>query len=427
MKRIILLALLVFAIIGTISVGRSSSQNSPAPDTGNSAYDSGRKAGKIAVPVVLAVLGLFGLRRLLSSKDDRPAAPPTRRAATGGTPAPGDPSLRGGQNTYASNPARLQPSAGQWLAANPWVIIVASGLGLTGLVLLFIKPPAGIVLLVAAAMLVVRQTRTAKQKFFMGDVCPGVVLYAQENLVAVFTDLKAGGNLSRPAVKILKQPLQRFTTEPAYDGMRVAAAALYFGNVRQAAWQDFSPEVINCVIRDPDEIARVLGSVSEPEWQTLDAWLAQIPVARPGLYRMWGASSAVGVQPDENDIAPAKPWFKTVPAIIGLSILGAIVALIVGVQVLALVSRSMNHRGSISARMNSSPPPMMLNAPMPPQQPTQTGSYAVDGKVEANWAGGWVPGKITSINPGGFTVMVQLDDPRFPTPMLFPTNRIRLN
>ena len=421
MKRIIGLVLVVLAIVGTVGVIRNSSQGAATPATGNSAYDSGRQAGKKTAPVVLVVMGLVGLWLLLKSDDEMRPAAPQRQA-----PAARSPTLRAGQNTFASNPALLRLNTGQWLAANSWVLIVSSCFAIAGVVFLFIKLPVAIVLLITAIILIVRKTRQARQKFFMGDVCPGVVLYAEQNLVAVFTDLKAGGNAARPAVKILKQPLHRFTTEPAYDGMRVAAAALYYGNVRQAAWQDFSPEVINCVVRDPEEIARVLGSIPEPAWQDLDNCLAQVAVAKPGLYRIWDASSAAGASQGETDFAPAKPWFKTTPAIIGLSVLGAIAALIVGLPVLGLVSRSMNHRNAISHRINPAPPPAMMNPPMMPSQPTQTGPFAVDGKVEANWAGGWIPGKITSIHPGGFTVMVQLDDSRFPMPIMFPTNRIRL-
>ena len=228
MKRIIGLVLVVLAIVGTVGVIRNSSQGAATPATGNSAYDSGRQAGKKTAPVVLVVMGLVGLWLLLKSDDEMRPAAPQRQA-----PAARSPSLRAGQNTFASNPALLRLNTGQWLAANSWVLIVSSCFAIAGVVFLFIKLPVAIVLLITAIILIVQKTRQARQKFFMGDVCPGVVLYAEQNLVAVFTNLKAGGNAARPAVKILKQPLRRFTTEPAYDGMRVAAAALYYG--RRAA------------------------------------------------------------------------------------------------------------------------------------------------------------------------------------------------
>jgi hypothetical protein len=218
------------------------------------------------------------------------------------------------------------------------------------------------------------------------------------------------------------------TNEPAYDGMRVAAAALYFGNVRQAAWQNFSPEVINCVVQDPEEIARVLGSIQEHEWQSLDNCLAPIPVAKPGLYRMWEVDSAA---PVETNFAPPKPWFKTTPAIIGLSIFGAFVALIVGSQILASVARLMNHRNASTyhpAPFPSAPTPSAAAAmnTLKPSETARAGSFTVGGKVEANWAGGWKPGKITEINPGGFTMMVQIEDSRWSNPIVLSTNQLRV-
>ncbi len=335
---------------------------------------------------------------------------------------PGAPSLRGAQNTFASNPALLKLATGAWLAANPAVIAVASVVALAGVVILFFKVVPGLVLLLTAGIVAFNAVREAKQKFFSGDVCAGVVLSAQDNLVAVFTDLKAGGRSERPAIKILKQPLNRLTAEPAYDGMRVAAAAHYHGNVTAPAWQNFSPEVINCVVQDPEEIARVLSSISEPQWQALDGWLAHIPVAKPGLYRMWEMNSTAAE--GETDFAPPTPWFKTKPAVIGLSIFGVIVGLFVGVLALGALGGWMSHR-QVKQPHPYTPPPAARETSRP-GEPTQTGPFAVGGKVEANWAGGWLPGKITRINGGGFSVMVQLEDSRWPMPLVLSTNQLRV-
>ena len=51
--------------------------------------------------------------------------------------------------------------------------------------------------------------------------------------------------------------------------------------------------------------------------------------------------------------------------------------------------------------------------------------YAVGQKVSANWGGQWTAGKITQVNPGGFTMMVQLDDARWPQPIVLSTNQLR--
>lgn len=432
MKRIIGFALLILAIVGTVNFVRKLSQADTSPPSDSSAYDSGKKAGKYSAPVVLLVIGLFGLKLLLSSDDERPAVP------TRPMPAAGNPALRGAQNTFASNPALLKLNAGAWLAANPAVIIVVSVCALAGVVVLFFKVVPGLALMATAGIVLYRAVQEAKQKFFSGDVCASVVLSAPENLVAVFTDLNASGRGERPAIKILKQPLNRMTTEPAYDGMRVASAAHYHGNATAPTWQNFSPEVINCVVADPEEIARVLGSISEPEWQALDGWLAHIPVAKPGLYKLWEMNlAATG---EAEPAAPAKPWFKTTPAIIAFSVIGAIFGLLLLAYVVGTIGLHRMRqapayptapRYAAPAAPGAPPPGVTVTAPTyapppPPATPTQVGAFAVGGTVEANWAGGWIPGTITKINYGGHSMMVKLNDARFPFPIVLNTNQLRL-
>ncbi len=431
----LLLLLLAFAGLGVDLYGIAHAAGA-TPPSNSAAYEQGRAIGKYAAPVVIALLALVVLGRTLLG-NRKPAAPPTRRPSVRGMTPPGDPSLRGGQNTFASNPARLQLSASQWPAANPWVPVVAACIGVIGIILLFVKVAAGIVFLLTAGIFMVREIKHAKQKFFMGDVCPGVVISAQHNLVGVFTDLVAGGNVPRPAIKILKQPLHRMTPEPAYDGMRVATVALYWGNVRRQAWQDFMPEVINCVIRDPEKIARVFGSISEQQWQALDTYLSQVPEARPGLYRMWNlAPAASGQVPAEATYSAGRPWYRSTSAIIVFAVCGSVVGLMLAVALLGSLSRNVGFRRSGRGPVTSpAPPPMpQVERPVPPPpsfppgppRPTQAGPYTVGASVSANWAGRWTPGKIASINPGGFTVMVQLEDQRFPQPIGLPTNQIRL-
>jgi hypothetical protein len=67
----------------------------------------------------------------------------------------------------------------------------------------------------------------------------------------------------------------------------------------------------------------------------------------------------------------------------------------------------------------------MFHPPAPVSSPVTVGPYNVGDKVQASWGGKWTSGKITTINPGGFSLMVQLDDPRFPQPIVLSTNQIR--
>ena len=420
MKRIIGFLLLLLALIGFVGVVLNTLEGNSPRATGNAAYDKGQQIGTIAAPVTCVVVGVIGLVLILSD-GPRPAPPPRRNPMTG--LRPGDPSLRGGQNTFASNPARLQLSAISWMAANPRVPAIAATMGLVGFIFLFIRLPVGVVLLLAALLLVSRELKRAKQKFLMGDVCPGTVLSAQDNLVAVYTNL-ATGNVPRPAIKILKQPLQRFTAEPAYDGMRVAAAALYFGDVRLPAWKDFMPEVIHCVERDPDEIARVVGSIPEQEWQAFDGYLSQIPEARPGLYRMWQAAAAQG----QAASSPGRSWFQTPMA----KFLGVTFIIVFVLGGLSSLVRSVVSRHGMPKPMQSAIPPSMPQPGNPaspaPGNPMRAGAgptYTVGESVEAFWPGKWTPGKIVSINAGGFSMMVQVDDARFPQPIVLSTNQLR--
>jgi hypothetical protein len=122
-----------------------------------------------------------------------------------------------------------------------------------------------------------------------------------------------------------------------------------------------------------------------------------------------------------SNFVPAKPWYKTAPAIIGFSVVGGAVGLVILMVVLGAVSRFIRR----SPRTTAPPPPGRSTMPGGAGI-AQTGPFTLGGSVEANWGGKWTVGKITAINPGGFTVMVQLEDARFPHPIVLSTNQIRL-
>ena len=450
MKRIFGLFLLVLAIVGTVNFVRKLAQGNDiqaqTQTTGSAAYQQGQKIGKYSAPFLVVLLGIYGLRLLLSSDESAPATPAIRRSPTSNLPPPGHPSLRGGQDTLASNPARLRISAWQWLAANSWTIYAALGLAVAGLAVVFVKFPVGAVLLLSSVIFLYREIREAKQKFFGGDVCPGIVLSAQQNLVAVYTDLSAmGRQRPYPVIQILKQPLGRMTTGPAYDGMRVATAALYYGDAKADAWKNFWPEVINCVVHDPMEIERVFGSITEQEWQMLDACLAQIPEAKLGLHHISPASLAAVASPEdsgcytstETGFAPGRPWYKSPAAIFAFVAVG-LVAVVTFASVIVAVARPKNRATPFPHQPPAAMQPPMMPPATPPVQPAQNpamatqpapaapaGQYAVGSAVEANWAGGWISGKVTRFNPGGHSVMVQLEDRRFPHPIVFSLSQLR--
>jgi hypothetical protein len=358
-------------------------------------------------------------------------------------PPSNDP-LRGAQDSYAGNPCLMQLDAKAWLAAHPAHLVLTGGLFLAGVVLLFKIPGLGLVLMFVPIVALFQTAREIRGKYLKGDVCPAVVISAQQNLIAVYTNLAAASRKPHPAIKILKQPLVRLP-EPAYDGMRLATVAYYSGHISWQHWRDFSPEAVACVVHDPEENARVLNSIPPIDWQALDEWLAGIPVAHPGLYRMWEMTKPDG-SVAENYVMPGTPWFKRKPAIIGLSIFGSFAALVLAFYLLGIFLNWHNrHRAAPvspppAAKMMT-PPPVHFHHAAPVEPPAGTvataptpsavstgaaKNYAADAAVLADWAGGWIPGTITKVNPGGFSVMVKLNDTRFPFPIVLSTNQVRL-
>lgn len=273
--------------------------------------DKGNKLTRHSAPVVLFGLGL----RLLLAGGSAGSISLSLPKRSGGRDIaaglPGNAAPRGGQNTFATNPARLDLNYFHWLTANPRHIAFHAIAIIGGLALLLVKWQAGAVLLAAAGLTLWRTRRDMHGKFFRGDVCPGVVLSAETGLVAVLTDLKAATNVARPAIKILKQPLSRIKIYTLQEGMRVATVAEYYGQPQETTWKNFFPEVIPCSVHDEAENQRILDSIPEEQWQALDAALARIPSTNPGLYRLWGDNLAA-------DTRAAVPWLQRSWVRIGL-------------------------------------------------------------------------------------------------------------
>jgi hypothetical protein len=63
-----------------------------------------------------------------------------------------------------------------------------------------------------------------------------------------------------------------------------------------------------------------------------------------------------------------------------------------------------------------------------PPRPTYTGhvgAYKRGQEIEANWAGGWIPGTVIEPLGRGISYRVQLEDRRFPHPLVLSTNMLR--
>lgn len=417
MRKIVGIVFIVLALISGINVVRQLVADKPARLRGNEAYERGRVVAKFA-PILLLGLGVWMLRRSRPAFTLPPAPIPS--GSSGSQRAPSEElTLRGGPETFASNPAQLHINFGRWLAVHPAIRTILALLTVVGVSLLFVKYQVGLTLLLSGAMVFWQNQREIKHKYLRGDVCAAEVLSAPAGLVAVYTDLTTNGAGPHPAIKIIKQPLQRMNP-PAADGMRLAAVAVYGGDVRNAVWNDFAPEVIHCVIADAAEIERVMRSIPEDHWQALGAGLSSIPVAQPGLYPLWQVPA--GTTPE----LPPMPWLKRSRVRLAIMLggfLGAI--LIVTLAVGWWNTRELRKR----AAQPGVPPPAFSQPPPQRTSPAaggdNFGAYKIGQKIEANWAGGWIPGMI--LEPFGMwmSYRVQLNDPRFRSPMVLSTNLLR--
>lgn len=358
MRQIIGIILIVLGILVGVKLAMSSSGQSDQQTSqergpyGTTGYGKGKVVGRYSAPFVLLGIGL----RLLMSGGSAGSISLSFPKRSGSSSSAGDPRFRGGQNTFASNPAKLDLNFFQWLAGQPAHIGLYIAFAFLGLILLTVKWIPGLAVLVAAGITFWRSRQDMRRKFFVGDVCPGVVISAQQGLVAVWTDLKAAANIPRPAIKILRQPLRRIRLYQLQDGMRVASVAEYYGQAQETTWKNFFPEVIPCVIHDEAENQRILDSISEEQWQALDAGLARIPAPNPGLYRLWGNAL-------DSDVSAAVPWLQRTWVRVGLIAFACFGIGIIALQAWAKSSRE--KREQRAETVQSHPARSTTPAPLP--------------------------------------------------------------
>jgi hypothetical protein len=137
-----------------------------------------------------------------------------------------------------------------------------------------------------------------------GDVNPAVVLPTDSYLVAVYTNLSAQPGEYWPAIKVVRQPLLRMTGGPPTPDTPLATVATYFGSGKASHWDDFFPEVVNCLTTDAGVVARVQATILDDEWEQLEAGLKQVPTPyKPGLYKL----SPEGDEEEEEESRQAIP------------------------------------------------------------------------------------------------------------------------
>lgn len=120
-----------------------------------------------------------------------------------------------------------------------------------------------------------------------GCANPGVIVDADNGLVAVITDLDCGIGEEHWTIKIVKAPLARMAGGPPEDGARIGTVAGYMGDGSKGHWDTFEPHPVNCITRDLKRIRKVMATFSERDWALLQEGLKEVPTPyKEGQWRV---------------------------------------------------------------------------------------------------------------------------------------------
>jgi hypothetical protein len=189
-------------------------------------------------------------------------------------------------NSYAGlNAARVKFDALQYLKCDWSPSVLCLGIAGMGGIVCFYQTTAGAILLLSAVVVFLGFLREAKGVFDRGDICAAVVIDAQRNLVATFSDLSKG-SLPYPVVKVVRAPLGRIIGETPRNGTRLAYIVLYNGFPGRSRWEGFGGYLVNSGTQNKKTINRVVQSISAGDWEMLDRGIACLRKPyRKGLYR----------------------------------------------------------------------------------------------------------------------------------------------
>ena len=122
-------------------------------------------------------------------------------------------------------------------------------------------------------------------------MCPPEFLRADPFLIAVYSDLSQARDGSWPAVRIIKQPLERARGPRLRAGDNIVALARYIGTPGKKKWDSFEPVAIFCVTDDQDAIEQAVRRLSAApdflSWAALERYLPDVKrLDRPGVHSL---------------------------------------------------------------------------------------------------------------------------------------------
>ncbi len=200
-------------------------------------------------------------------------------------------------STEASSPGGVKIGKWRWFLRYPrWPMVLT--LAIVGAVVAALTVHWGLWMLVPLPVVgSFYYWRRISEHFLMGCASPGRVVSTSPLLIAVRTDLSHGSGYY-PAVKVIKEKSSGRWSSPPVEGSRVVTVALYSPHSDGTApyWGDFDPLPVEPIAAKLEDATRLLDSLPDKQWQSLDRAIADLRSPTVGLHRVevdssdWGAA-----------------------------------------------------------------------------------------------------------------------------------------
>lgn len=115
-----------------------------------------------------------------------------------------------------------------------------------------------------------------RRRMARGRLFPAEVVCESPYVVAVWCDVSPRPADPRPAIRVLRQPLERMTGGAPALGARLAALVSFAGDPHAERWEKVDAVVVNCCVRGRSAIRDSLAAIGDEQWQKLETGLGQL-------------------------------------------------------------------------------------------------------------------------------------------------------
>ncbi len=258
-----------------------------------------------------------------------------------------------------------------------------------------------------------------------GDCRAAVVMTVSPLMVAAYSD-------ELDAVVLLKFPVDFVPKYNLAVGTRLltinnyaagsGARDIYPGPKNTRQWDNMIPTIADFASDDAAQINQLKHKILPAEWQRCYAMGQQYLQLRPGIYRdgrpFFAGMPLAGAREYESNLSRAQ---RMRMIYVGASA-GVLLMLLMcgGIGYITIANRKgLRDKWQDADFRNDHRQPPVPFANVEP-------GFARGAKVEAQWAGRWVPGEVIETLPGGGMVRVRLDDKHLgPPEAMLPRHMVR--